>query len=149
MASINFVNEHKILDALPGTNLRDLALQAGIPLDKPIQRIVHFNVRLGPLNLFPASDTVEIDGKGVNARSEQEEHALAGRFLARYKVTPTLRLASQVTVTGDISVRTGAARELDKQMTKQRVGYLAVVASFALIMLVMFALIGLDLVKKM
>jgi hypothetical protein len=147
MASINFVNERKTLDALPGTNLRDVALQAGIPLYGTLQRVFHLHVRLGPLNVFTASDIVEIDGKGVNNRSEQEEKALEGRFIGKYKVTPNLRIASQVVVSGDVSVKTRAARELDKKLTRQRVGFLAVVTCFGLIMLAILALVGLDLVK--
>lgn len=149
MASIYFVNERKTLDALPGTNLRVLALQSGIPLYKPLQRILHINLKVGPLNIFSASDTVEIEGKGVNARSDEEERALAGRFFAKYKITPNFRIASQVTLSGDIAVKTLVARELDWHLTRQRVGYLAVIIGFAAIMLAMFALIGLDLVKKM
>ncbi len=149
MASIVFVNERKTLDALPGTNLRELALQAGIPLYRTFQRIAHINLKIGPLNIFSASDVVEIDGKGVSNRSDEEAKALEGRLLAKYKMTPNLRIASQVTITGDVSVRTLVARELDKKLTKERLGYLAVVTGFTILILFMFALVGLDLVKKM
>ena len=149
MASIYFVNERKTLDALPGTNLRELALQAGIPLYRTFQRIAHINLKIGPLNIFSASDVVEIDGKGVSNRSDEEAKALEGRLLAKYKMTPNLRIASQVTITGDVSVRTLVARELDKKLTKERLGYLAVVTGFTILILFMFALVGLDLVKKM
>jgi hypothetical protein len=149
MASIVFVNERKTLNALPGTNLRELALQAGIPLYRPFQRIAHINLKIGPLNIFSASDVVEIDGKGVNNRSDEEAKALEGRLLAKYKMTPALRIASQVTITGDVSVKTLVTRELDKKLTKERLGYLALVTSFAILILFMFALVGLDLVKKM
>ena len=149
MASIVFVNERKTLDALPGTNLRELALQAGIPLYRTFQRIAHINLKIGPLNIFSASDVVEIEGKGVNSRSDEEAKALEGRLLTKYKMTPNLRIASQVTITGDVSVRTLVARELDKKLTKERLGYLAVVTGFTILILFMFALVGLDLVKKM
>jgi hypothetical protein len=149
MASIIFVNERKTLDALPGTNLRELALQAGIPLYGTFQRIAHINLKIGPLNIFSASDMVEIDGKGVSNRSDEEAKALEGRLLVRYKTTPNLRIASQVTITGDVSVRTLVTREMDKKLTKERLGYLAVVISFAILILFMFTLVGLDLVKKM
>jgi hypothetical protein len=149
MASIIFVNERKTLDALPGTNLRELALQAGIPLYRTFQRIAHINLKIGPLNIFSASDMVEIDGKGVSNRSDEEAKALEGRLLVKYKTTPNLRIASQVTITGDVSVRTLVTREMDKKLTKERLGYLAVLTSFAILILFMFALVGLDLVKKM
>lgn len=148
MASVTFVNERKSLDALPGTNLRDLALQGGIPLYGPVQRIFHLNMKFGPVNFFSASDVVEIEGKGTSNRSEEELKALEGRFIRKYKVGAGLRLASQVTVTGDIAVKTRAKREPDKQRTKEQLGYATVVASFALMMLFMLALVGLDLVKK-
>jgi len=149
MPSIYFVNEKKTLDALPGANLRDIALQAGIPLYRTFQRIFHVNFKLGPLNIFSAADIVEIEGKGVNNRSEEELKALGGRLLAQYRVNPNLRIASQVVVTGDVSVKTLAMRELDKKLTKERFGFLAVVTGFVVLMLAMFALVGLDLVKKM
>lgn len=149
MPSINFVNERKTLDVLPGTNLREIALQSGIPLYKPIQRIFHVNLKMGPFNLFSASDVVEIEGKGVNNRTEEEEKALSGRLLIKYKVGPTMRIASQVSVSGDISVKTLAKREKDKQLTKEHLSYVAILTGFALLMLFMLALVGLDLVKKM
>jgi hypothetical protein len=149
MASIYFVNERKTLDALPGANLRDLALQSGIPLYRTLQRVFHLNLELGPLNIFSASDIVEVEGKGVNSRSDEEAKALEGRLLTRYKVTPNLRIASQVRITGDISVKTLVARELDKKLTKEQLGYFAVLTGFAIVILFMLMLVGLDLVKKM
>jgi hypothetical protein len=149
MASINFINERKTLDALPGTNLQELALQSGIPLYRTFQRVFHFNLKLGPMRFFSSSDIVEIEGKGGGVRSEEETKALEGRFLAKYKVTPNLRIASQVSITGDCSVKTLGVRELDRKLTKERLAYLVLVTSFAILMLFMFALVGLDLVKKM
>ncbi len=149
MASIMFINEQKTLDALPGANLRDLALRSGIPLYKTFQRIFNINFKLGPLNIFSASDIVEVEGKGVNNRSDEEAKALEGRFLFRYKLTPNLRIASQVVVTGDASVRTFATREVDKKLTKEQLGYFAVLTGFTLVMVFMLVLMGLDLVKKM
>ncbi len=149
MASVNFVNEGKMLDALPGTNLRDVALRSGIQLDSPVRRVFHVNVKFGPLKLFSGSDVVQIDGKGVNSRSEEEEKALGGRLLKRFKISPAERLASQVVVTGDIVVRTRVNREVDKKQTREQVGYAALMTGFAALMLFMFALVGLDLIKRM
>ncbi len=148
MASVYFVNERKTLDALPGTNLRDIALRAGIPLSKPFRRMFPTRLKLGPLQIFSAADVVEVEGKGVLGQSERELKVLEGRLLTRYKVTPNLRVASQVTVMdGDVSVRTLVARHPDKQLTRERIGYLAVVGIFAVLMITMLALVGLDLVK--
>ena len=149
MPSVYFVNEGRTLDVLPGTNLRELAFQGGIPLYKALPRILHFNFKLGPLKVFSASDVVEVEGKGANSRSEEELKALEGRLLTKYKVNPNYRIASQVLISGDVLVRTLVKRELAKKLTKERLRYLAVVVSFAVLVLVMLALVGLDLVKKM
>ncbi len=149
MASVNFVNEGKTLDVLPGTNLRDIALRSGVGLDSLFRRIVHVNVKVGPLQILSASDVVEIEGKGVNNRSEDEEKALEGRLLRRFKIRPSLRLASQVLITGDVSVRTKVRREVDKELTREQAGYVVLISGFTILMLFMFTLVGLDLVKKM
>ena len=149
MASVNFVNEGKALDALPGTSLRTIALRSGIQLESPVQRIFHVNLNLGPMKVFSASDVVQIDGKGVNNRSEGEERALGGRLMRRYKVAPNERLASQVIVTGDVVVRTKVKRSVDSKLTREQAGYVALMTGFAAMMIFMFAMVGLDLIKKM
>lgn len=147
MPAIYFENEHKSLDVLPGTNLRKAALKSGIQLYRPINRVFHVNLELGPLKFPCGSDIIElVDGKGVNARTPEEERVLQGRLLKR-KVTPNLRLACQVQVSGDVKVRTRPKVEIDLEETKRHVGFLGVLGAFTLLMLLIFALIGLDLVK--
>lgn len=147
MPTIRFINDHKSIDVLPGTNLRKAALKAGIGLAGPLHRFIRINLQAGPLSIPCTSDVVEItEGKGVNARTPDEERLIGGRILKR-KVLPTHRLACQVQVTGDISVRTRPTRELDIEETKQHVGYFAALGLFTLIMVLTFALMGLDLVK--
>ncbi len=149
MPAINFENEHRSLEVLPGTNLRKAALKSGIHLYKPWQRVFHFNLNLGPVKFPCGSDIIEVlDGKSVNPRTPGEEEVLGGRFLIKKKVTPNLRLACQVRVNGDVKVRTMPKVEIDKDATKQRVGRVAVAAVFLLVLVLTFALIGLDLVKK-
>jgi ferredoxin len=148
MPAIHFEKEHKSLDVLPGTNLRTAALKSGIHLYKPIHRIFHLNLNRGPLKFPCGSDIVEVvDGKGANARTPEEEAVISGRWILKRKVTPTLRLACQVTVSGDLVVRTLPKLELDKEATKQRLGLFVVVGIFSLLMAAVFALIGLDVVK--
>jgi hypothetical protein len=148
MPSVQFEREQKSLDVLPGTNLRNAALKSGIHLYKPLHRVFHLNVNLGPIKFPCGSDVIElVDGKGVNARSPEEEKALAGRFFLKRKVTPNLRLACQVQVSGDIKVRTLPRVEIDKEETKRHLGYLGVLGIFGFLMLLIFTLIGLDLVK--
>ncbi len=148
MPAIHFENEHKSLDVLQGTNLRKAALKSGIHLYKPLPRVLHFNLAVGPVKFPCGSDVVElVDGKGVNARTPEEENVISGRWIMKRKVPSNLRLACQIQVNGDITVRTMPKLQLDKEATKQRIGFLSVVGAFFLLMALVFAIIGLDLVK--
>src|SRR5574341_381314 len=107
MPAIHFINEHKSLDVLPGTNLRSAALKSGIHLYKPFFRVFHLNLNVGPLKFPCASDVIEVvDGKGASARTPEEENALSGRWILKRKITPNYRLACQVVVNGDVTVKT-------------------------------------------
>ena len=148
MPAIRFENDHKSLDVLPGTNLRTAALKSGIHLYSTFFRVFHVNLSAGPINFPCGADIVEVvEGKGLNPRSPEEEELISGRFFIKRKVTPSLRLACQMTVNGDVTVRTLPKLAIDREATKQRVGFLSVVGGFFLAMAVLFALIGLDLVK--
>lgn len=148
MPAINFITEHRVLNVLPGTNLRKAALKSGVQIYSPLYRVFHFNLDLGPVSLNSTTDVIDIvEGKGVNARTEAEEALVAGRFLKR-KVMPGHRLASQVVVNGDITVRTMLTREIDWPATKMNLGYYAAVGTFFLFTLFLFAFLGLDLIKK-
>ncbi len=147
MPTVQFLNEHKSLDVLPGTNLRKAALKSGIRLYGTMQRVFHLHVNVGPLMIPCTSDVVEIvNGKGVNARTPDEEKLISGRLLKR-KVTPTHRLACMVQVNGDISVKTMPERELDIPETKRHLGFFAALGIFGLLMLLTFGIIALDLVN--
>ncbi|MGH2567482.1 MAG: hypothetical protein ACRDGA_04030 [Bacteroidota bacterium] len=148
MPAIYFERERKSLDVLPGANLRKAALKSGVHLYKPLHRVFHVNLDLGPAKFPCGSDVIELaDGKGVNARTPEEENVISGRWIVKRKVPPSLRLACQVQVNGDITVRTMPRLEVDPVATKQRIGFLGVVGGFFLMMTLVFALIGLDLVK--
>jgi hypothetical protein len=117
-------------------------------LYRPLDRVFHLNLSLGPLKFPCGSDVIElVDGKGAGTRTAEEAAVLAGRWILKRKVTPNLRLACQVHVTGDVVVRTMPTVEVDREATKQHVGFLAVVGGFVLLMAAVLALIGLDLVK--
>lgn len=149
MPAIQFVNEQKSLEVLPGMNLHTAALKSGIALYSPIQRLLHLNVNIGPIKFPCGSDIVEIvDGKGTNSRSPEEEKIISGRFLIKRKVLPVHRLACQVQVTGDVTVRTRPKLEVDVEETKVKMGYYLIFAVFTALMLLTLALIGLDLVRK-
>lgn len=147
MPTVNFENEHRSLDVLPGTNLRRAALQSGIRLYSPLRRVFHINVRIGPLVIPCGADVVEVsDGKGTNPRSEREELIVQGRMVKR-KTSPAHRLACLVDVEGDITVRTSPHREIDIQATKEHLGFLAIVGAFVLVMAGILGVIALDLLK--
>ena len=149
MPAVHFINEHKSIDVLPGANLRKAALRSGIQLYSPLHRVFHLNLRLGPISLPCSSDVVEIiEGKGVNARTLDEEMLIGGRLI-KHKVAPSMRLACQVVVNGDITVRTLPYREMDAEGTKKTVAYLAVVGAFLILMLGIFGMMALDLVKAL
>ena len=84
----------------------------------------------------------------MNPRTTDEETLIGGRLIKR-KVTGAMRLACQVHVSGDISVRTLPAREIDTEATRGSVGYLVVVAVFLLLMLGILGMMALDLVQKL
>ncbi len=150
MPAIHFLNEHTSLDVLPGTNLRKVALKSGIHLYSNFHRVFHLNLDLGLLKFPCGADVVEVvDGKGLNARTPAEEDVISGRWLLKRKVNPNHRLACQVVVNGDVTVKTLPRLDVDPKATKARVGFLSVVGGFLLMMLVILALIGLDLVKKL
>ncbi len=148
MPAIHFENEQKSLNVLPGTNLRTAALKSGIHLYKPLSRVFHVNFAVGPIKFPCGSDIIEVvDGKGINPRTPEEADVISGRFIVKRKVPPTARLACLVNVNGDVVVRTMPKLEVDRDATKQRIGFLSVVGGFFLLMALVFALIGLDLVK--
>jgi hypothetical protein len=149
MPAIHFLDDHKTLDVLPGTNLRAAALKAGVHLYRPFQRVFHLNINLGALKIPCGSDVVElIDGKGVNARTPDEERLISGRIIKR-KVGPQHRLACQVQVSGDVSVRTIPKLELDIDETKRSLGFLAALGIFTALMVLTFAIMALDLIKAL
>lgn len=149
MPAIHFLDDHKTLDVLPGANLRKAALKAGIGLYPPLKRLFSLNVEMGPLKIPCTTDVVEVvDGKGVNPRTPQEEQWISGRVLKR-KVGPQHRLACQVQVNGDISVRRVRSLELDREETTRSLGYLAALGIFAVLMAATFGIMALDLIKAL
>jgi hypothetical protein len=148
MPVVRFERENKALNVLPGTNLRQVALKAGVELYAPLQRVVHIRAHVGDFHIPCASDVVEIEGKGMNGRTEEEELLVAGRLLPKYKVQPNHRLACLVNVTGDISVRTMPLREVDKANTNLHAKFYAFTTVFSLFILGLLLVLGLDIAGK-
>ena len=95
MPIVTFEHENKPVTCNAGTNLRELALKNGVPLYAGAWKI--FNCHG---NGLCTSCEVEIpQAMNLGARSNMEEVQLKDRPLIR-------RLACQVTVHGDLTVRT-------------------------------------------
>ena len=149
MPVVRFERENKALNVLPGANLRDVALKAGVELYAPFQRVFHIRVHVGEVHIPCASDVVEIEGKGLNMRTEEEELLVAGRMLPKYKVQPTHRLACLVNVTGDITVKTLPAREVDKANTDLHTKFYGITTVFCLFVFGLLFVLGLDIAGKL
>lgn len=143
MPIVTFVREGKKLDVPAGANLRKVALKAGLPIYKG--KDVLLNCRG---NMLCGTCRLEVlDKKNVSARSSLEGLVLRGRFLIARKVPDTLRLSCQVTVNGDITVRTRPEIEIDKEETKTRFVLGGIFGFFGLVILAILVILGLDLVK--
>ncbi len=145
MPVITFVNEGKRIEVPPGTNLRKIALKSGASPYKGIDKVINCRGFM-----LCGTCVVELtDGKGINPRSSEEEAKLRQWYLPfiSRKVPPSYRLSCQVTVNGDIIVRTRPVFELDKEETKTRLTLLGIYGVFGLIFLGMFVLMFLDLIK--
>jgi hypothetical protein len=148
MPVVRFERENKAINVLPGTNLRQVALKSGVELYSPLQRVVHIRANVGDFHIPCASDVVEIEGKGTNARSEEEELLVVGRLLPKYKVQPNHRLACMVSINGDITVKTLPLREVDSANTSLHRKFYAFAAAFTLFILALLAVLGLDMAGK-
>ena len=148
MPVVRFERENKAINVLPGTNLRQVALKSGVELYSPLQRVVHIRANVGEIHIPCASDVVEVEGKGVNVRTEEEELLVAGRLLPKYKVQPNHRLACLVSVNGDITVKTLPLREVDRANTSLHAKFYAFTAAFSLFILALLLVLGLDIAGK-
>lgn len=143
MPVITLIREGKKLDVPAGANLRKVALKAGISVYKG--KDILLNCRG---NMLCGTCRVEIlDGKSVSPRSALEEFILRGRMLIARKVSATLRLSCQVSVNGDVSVRTHPNVEIDTEETKTRFILAFIVGFFGLVTLAIILILVLDLVK--
>lgn len=95
MPHVTFEKENKTVTCNAGTNLRQLALDNGVQLYSGVHKVLNCHG-----NGLCTSCEVEIPtAENMGARSGMENLQLKGRPLLR-------RLACQVTVHGDMSVRT-------------------------------------------
>ncbi len=144
MPVVTFSNEHRSVETEAGTNLRQFMLRVGVT---PYQGFDQWTNCRG--HNFCGTCAVElVDGKGASPRGQDEEATLIGNLAVAHQVEKNFRLACQTTITGDVTVKTHPVRPFDRQKTKERVGLIAIAASFALIFGAMLLFLFLDMVKK-
>jgi len=143
MAVVTFSNEHRSLEAEPGTNLRRFMLRSGVRPYRGLSMLTNCRGH----NVCGTCAVEVVDGKGVSPRSEEEDNTLGGNFLVARVVGKNIRLACQAKVTGDATVKTHPARPVDRDATRQRLQLTAIVAVFLLALAGMCAYLFLDMVK--
>ncbi len=144
MPVVTFYNEHRSVDAEPGSNLRLLMKKTGVSPYRGLDSLLNCRG-----HNFCGTCAVEIvDGKGAPPRTREEEGTLSGNLAVAHRVEKNIRLSCQTTVTGDMVVRTHPERPVDAAETKQRVALLGIAAAFTLVFLGMFGVLFFDMIKR-
>ena len=119
MPKITFMNEQVTVEVQAGTNLLDAAERNGIDVFRGLWPGLHCGVppffAKGSCNRCKLWVTPLADG-AVNAKTKKETSGL--RLNGAISASGNLRLACQVTVSGDVEVRTragGPARKLNME----------------------------------
>ncbi|MEN3039312.1 MAG: 2Fe-2S iron-sulfur cluster-binding protein [Candidatus Kryptonium sp.] len=145
MPIVKFEREGRSIEVPKGSNLRKVALKAGINVYKGINQALNCQGH----GLCGTCRVEIIQGdKNVNSKTPKEEWVLKGKFLIAHKVKPNLRLSCQVKVEDDIVVLTMPDYEIDKGETMERIKTFAIASFFTLLFLAGLGLIVLDFLGK-
>ncbi len=145
MPLVKFEREGRTIEVPKGSNLRRVALKAGINVYKGINQVLNCQGH----GLCGTCRVEIIQGdKNVNSKTPKEEWVLRGKFLIAYKVKPNLRLSCQVKVDDDIVVLTMPNYEVDKEETIERIKIFAISSIFAILFLGGLILMVLDFLGK-
>ena len=143
MPVVTFYNEFRAHELESGTNLREAMLNVGVTPYKGLDMLTNCRG-----HNFCGTCAVEVvEGKGASPRGQEEEATLVGNLAIARKAEKNFRLACQTRIVGDMTVRTHPVRELDRTVTKQRLGLLGVVSFFALTFLGVLLYMLLDMIK--
>ena len=144
MPVITLANENKTIEVPVGTNLRRALLNNGVSPYIGIAKLI--NCR--GFELCGTCRVEVVDGKGASPRREDEEQTLISStpFYAR-KIEKNIRLSCQVSVTGDINVRTRPVVELDRARTVEMMIKSGISAVFLLLFGLFFLAMFLDMIK--
>lgn len=144
MPVVTFYNEHRSHEVEAGTNLREFMQRVHL---SPYQGLTELTNCRG--HNFCGTCAVEIvDGKGVSARSQDEEATLGGNLAIAKVVEKNMRLACQTRIMGDLVVKTHPVRQIDKARTKQRFMLIGISSFFLLVFGGMFLWMFLDMIRK-
>jgi ferredoxin len=106
MPKVTFVNTKQEIEVEPGTNLRQAALKAGVPVYKGLSRFVNCfgNGLCGTCRVLVRSGMDNLSAKTVLENLNLTLHPLT--MLASIGHEKEMRLSCQVKVNGDCSVET-------------------------------------------
>jgi len=144
MPVITLANENKTIEVPVGANLRHALLNNSVSPYIGIAKLI--NCR--GLEMCGTCRVEVVDGKGASARKDDEEQTLISStpFYAR-KIEKNIRLACQVSVTGDLTVKTYPKVELDRERTKEMMVKSGISAAFLLLFGLFFLAMFLDMIK--
>ena len=144
MPVITLANENKTIEVPVGTNLRRALLNNGVSPYIGIAKLI--NCR--GFELCGTCRVEVVDGKGASPRREDEEQTLISStpFYAR-KIEKNIRLSCQVSVTGDINVKTHPVVALDRERTIEMMIKSGISAAFLLLFGLFFLAMFLDMIK--
>jgi ferredoxin len=144
MPVITLANENKTIEVPVGANLRRALLNNGVSPYIGIAKLINCH----GFELCGTCRVEVVDGKGASARKEDEEQTLiiSTPFYAR-KIEKNIRLSCQVSVTGDLTVKTHPKVELDRERTNEMMIKSGISAAFLLLFGLFFLAMFLDMIK--
>jgi ferredoxin len=144
MPVVTFYNQHRSLEAEPGTNLREFMLRVGVTPYNGLDMLTNCRG-----HNFCGTCAVEVvENRGATPRGQDEEATLVGNLAIARIVDKNLRLACQTQIVGDMVVKTHPVRQIDRQKTKERFVLLGITTFFLLAFGWMFVYLLLDMIKK-
>lgn len=144
MPVITLANENRTIEVPVGANLRHALLNNAVSPYIGIAKLI--NCR--GFELCGTCRVEVVDGKGASARKDDEEQTLISStpFYAR-KIEKNIRLSCQVSVTGDLTVKTYPKVELDRERTREMMIKSGISAVFLFLFGLFFLVMLLDMIK--
>ena len=144
MPVITLANENTTVEVPVGANLRRVLLNNGVSPYIGLAKLI--NCR--GFELCGTCRVEVVEGKGASPRKDDEEQTLISStpFYAR-KIEKNIRLSCQVSVTGDMTVKTYPKVEIDRERTREMMIKSGISALFLLLFGLFFLAMLLDMIK--